>query len=181
MKRNNGLSSEMIVVDAINTTTRCSAILESQCSHPYSFNRCRTRIIVRKVGDTSSSPWTVQSPSSSSTVRSSTQRTHTVLLRLRRHRRRLIKRRRNTVTLPVVDDLVAAYELFDLDDRVRAVVLTADPTADAFCAGVRLFCVVLVVMALMRRPFFPLSSTAGGYLGWLGEALFRRRRAAGSA
>ena len=36
-----------------------------------------------------------------------------------------------------MDDLVAAYDLFDRDDRVRVVVLTADHTAFAFCSGVR--------------------------------------------
>jgi hypothetical protein len=47
------------------------------------------------------------------------------------------KIRRNSITIPVVDDLVAAYDLFDRDDRVRVVVLTADHTAYAFCSGVR--------------------------------------------
>lgn len=42
---------------------------------------------------------------------------------------------RNTYTVQLKQDLVAAYSLFDLDDRVRAVVLTADHTAPAFCSG----------------------------------------------
>jgi hypothetical protein len=45
---------------------------------------------------------------------------------------------RNTFVPSVGHDLVAAYELFDRDDRVRVVVCTADPTAAAFCSGVRL-------------------------------------------
>ena len=44
--------------------------------------------------------------------------------------------RRNTFTAPVVNDIIKAYDLFDRDDRVRVVVLTAEPTAPAFCAGV---------------------------------------------
>ena len=44
--------------------------------------------------------------------------------------------RRNSITIPVVRDLVAAYDLLDRDDRVRVVVLTADHTAHAFCSGV---------------------------------------------
>ncbi|PIL35489.1 hypothetical protein GSI_02217 [Ganoderma sinense ZZ0214-1] len=42
---------------------------------------------------------------------------------------------RNTFTAPVVHDIIKAYDLFDRDDRVRVVVLTAEPTAPAFCAG----------------------------------------------
>ena len=48
----------------------------------------------------------------------------------------LPKFRRNSITIPVVRDLVAAYDLLDRDDRVRVVVLTADHTAHAFCSGV---------------------------------------------
>jgi len=44
-------------------------------------------------------------------------------------------KQRNSITVPVMDDLVAAYDLFDRDDRVRVVVLTADHTAFAFCSG----------------------------------------------
>ncbi|KAI9463296.1 peroxisomal enoyl-CoA-hydratase [Lactarius psammicola] len=44
-------------------------------------------------------------------------------------------KQRNTFTIQLEQDLVAAYNLFDLDDRVRAVVLTADHTAPAFCSG----------------------------------------------
>ncbi|KAA1477167.1 peroxisomal enoyl-CoA-hydratase [Dentipellis sp. KUC8613] len=36
-------------------------------------------------------------------------------------------------TLP--QDLIAAFDLFDRDDRVRVVILTADPEAPAYCAG----------------------------------------------
>jgi len=42
---------------------------------------------------------------------------------------------RNTFTIQLEQDLVEAYTFFDLDDRVRAVVLTADHTASAFCSG----------------------------------------------
>ena len=45
--------------------------------------------------------------------------------------------RRNTMTVPAAQEFVAAYELFDRDDRVRVVVLTADHNAPAFCSGVR--------------------------------------------
>lgn len=51
---------------------------------------------------------------------------------------KLLNFRRNSVTMPLVHELVAAYELLDRDDRVRVIVLTADHTADAFCSGVRL-------------------------------------------
>jgi len=44
-------------------------------------------------------------------------------------------KQRNTLTVPVAQEFVAAYELFDRDDRVRVVVLTADHTAPAFCSG----------------------------------------------
>jgi enoyl-CoA hydratase/carnithine racemase len=42
---------------------------------------------------------------------------------------------RNTVNPQLGQEFVAAYSLFDLDDRVRVVVLTADHTAPAFCSG----------------------------------------------
>ncbi len=45
--------------------------------------------------------------------------------------------RRNTFTGPLVKDLLHAFDLFDRDDRVRVVVLTAEPNAPAFCSGVR--------------------------------------------
>ncbi len=54
-----------------------------------------------------------------------------------RNRLKFHKLRRNSVTIPVVHELVTAYDLFDQDDRIRVVVLTADPTAYAFCSGVR--------------------------------------------
>ncbi len=44
--------------------------------------------------------------------------------------------RRNTFSAELVDDLIKSFDLFDRDDRVRVVVLTAEPTAPAFCAGV---------------------------------------------
>ena len=44
--------------------------------------------------------------------------------------------RLNTFTAALVHDLIKAYDLFDRDDQVRVVVLTAEPTAPAFCAGV---------------------------------------------
>ncbi|KAF8485967.1 peroxisomal enoyl-CoA-hydratase [Russula ochroleuca] len=44
-------------------------------------------------------------------------------------------KQRNSITIPVVRDLVAAYDILDRDDRVRVVVLTADHTAHAFCSG----------------------------------------------
>jgi hypothetical protein len=71
------------------------------------------------------------------------------------------KYRRNTFTLPAVNDLVAAYELFDLDDRVRVVVLTADPTADAFCAGVRafFFCSTTSGSSANATSFPPISAS----------------------
>jgi hypothetical protein len=62
---------------------------------------------------------------------------HTVPLFCPTYRLKFRISRRNSITLPVVHELVAAYELFDRDDRVRVVVLTADHTAYAFCSGVR--------------------------------------------
>lgn len=44
--------------------------------------------------------------------------------------------RRNTFTAALAHDIIKAYDLFDRDDRVRVVVLTAEHTAPAFCAGV---------------------------------------------
>ncbi|KAH9847657.1 peroxisomal enoyl-CoA-hydratase [Lenzites betulinus] len=41
----------------------------------------------------------------------------------------------NTFSKELVNDLLKAFDLFDRDDRVRVVVLTADPKAPAFCAG----------------------------------------------
>lgn len=34
-----------------------------------------------------------------------------------------------------MNELVKAFGLLDQDDRIRVVVLTAEPTAPAFCAG----------------------------------------------
>jgi enoyl-CoA hydratase/carnithine racemase len=46
--------------------------------------------------------------------------------------------RRNNYSAQFGKDLIRAFELFDRDDRVRAVVVTAKPTAFAYCAGVSL-------------------------------------------
>ncbi|CDO69725.1 hypothetical protein BN946_scf184687.g10 [Trametes cinnabarina] len=43
---------------------------------------------------------------------------------------------RNTFIGPLAHDIVKAYDILDRDDRVRVVVLTAEPNAPAFCAGV---------------------------------------------
>lgn len=45
--------------------------------------------------------------------------------------------RRNTFSAELVDDLIKAYDLFDRDDHIRVVILTAEPNALAFCSGVR--------------------------------------------
>lgn len=47
-----------------------------------------------------------------------------------------IHNRLNTFSKELVNDLLKVFDLFDRDDRVRVVVLTADPKAPAFCAGV---------------------------------------------
>ncbi|KAI0267637.1 peroxisomal enoyl-CoA-hydratase [Gloeopeniophorella convolvens] len=44
-------------------------------------------------------------------------------------------KQRNTFVREMQESISAAYDLFDRDDRVRVVVLTADPAAAAFCAG----------------------------------------------
>jgi enoyl-CoA hydratase/carnithine racemase len=44
--------------------------------------------------------------------------------------------RRNSLVRSLVADLVHAFELLDKDDRVRAVVVTAEVTAPAYCSGV---------------------------------------------
>ncbi|KIL67681.1 hypothetical protein M378DRAFT_73608 [Amanita muscaria Koide BX008] len=41
----------------------------------------------------------------------------------------------NTFSIVLSEEIVQAFELFDKDDRVRVVILTAEPTAPAFCAG----------------------------------------------
>ncbi|TFY80201.1 hypothetical protein EWM64_g3811 [Hericium alpestre] len=43
--------------------------------------------------------------------------------------------RRNTFAGTLPQEIVAAFDLLDRDDRVRVVVLTADPKAPAYCAG----------------------------------------------
>lgn len=35
-----------------------------------------------------------------------------------------------------MEDIVRAFELFDRDDRVRVVIMTAETTAPAYCSGV---------------------------------------------
>ncbi|KAI0303652.1 peroxisomal enoyl-CoA-hydratase [Multifurca ochricompacta] len=47
-------------------------------------------------------------------------------------------KQRNTFTNGLEQDLVAAYELLDLDDRVHVIILTADHTAPAYCSGAEL-------------------------------------------
>ncbi|KAI0719379.1 peroxisomal enoyl-CoA-hydratase [Cerioporus squamosus] len=42
---------------------------------------------------------------------------------------------RNTFSAELVKDTLHAFDLFDRDDRVRVVVLTAEPDAPAFCSG----------------------------------------------
>ncbi|KAI9000426.1 peroxisomal enoyl-CoA-hydratase [Trametes punicea] len=42
---------------------------------------------------------------------------------------------RNTFVQALAEDLIKAYDLLDRDDRVRAVVLTAEHNAPAFCSG----------------------------------------------
>ncbi|OSD06654.1 peroxisomal enoyl-CoA-hydratase [Trametes coccinea BRFM310] len=44
-------------------------------------------------------------------------------------------KQRNTFVQPLAEDLIKAYDILDRDDRVRVVVLTAEPDAPAFCAG----------------------------------------------
>ena len=51
-------------------------------------------------------------------------------------RRGSFTRRRNTFGGTLPDELVKVFDLFDRDDRVRVVILTADPTAPAYCSGV---------------------------------------------
>jgi len=41
----------------------------------------------------------------------------------------------NTFNTGFCDEIIQAYELFDRDERVRVVILTAEPTAPVFCAG----------------------------------------------
>ncbi|KAI0649033.1 peroxisomal enoyl-CoA-hydratase [Trametes meyenii] len=47
-------------------------------------------------------------------------------------------KQRNTFTDALAAELVKAFDLLDKDDRVRAVVLTAEHTAPAFCSGAEL-------------------------------------------
>ena len=75
------------------------------------------------------------------------------------YRLKFPKPRRNSITLPIVYELVAAYELFDRDDRVRVVVLTADHTAYAFCSGVKFHWHTLRLVTALNDCF----STLGGY------------------
>ncbi|KAJ3762656.1 ClpP/crotonase-like domain-containing protein [Lentinula raphanica] len=47
-------------------------------------------------------------------------------------------RKMNSFSEKMATDLVRVFEFGDQDDRVRAIVLSADPSAPAFCAGVSL-------------------------------------------
>ncbi|GLB36147.1 putative enoyl- hydratase isomerase family protein [Lyophyllum shimeji] len=42
---------------------------------------------------------------------------------------------RNSINKNIIEELIQAFNLFDKDDRVRVVILTADPSAPAFCSG----------------------------------------------
>ncbi|KAI0077093.1 peroxisomal enoyl-CoA-hydratase [Panus rudis PR-1116 ss-1] len=44
-------------------------------------------------------------------------------------------KQRNTFTNDLLNEIVEMFDLFDRDDRVRVVVLTAEPNSPAFCAG----------------------------------------------
>ncbi|KAF9036261.1 peroxisomal enoyl-CoA-hydratase [Panaeolus papilionaceus] len=44
-------------------------------------------------------------------------------------------KQRNTFNVPIFLELVKVFELADLDDRVRVVILTAEHTAAAYCSG----------------------------------------------
>ncbi|KAF9461900.1 peroxisomal enoyl-CoA-hydratase [Collybia nuda] len=44
-------------------------------------------------------------------------------------------KQRNSINKNIIHELITAFNLCDRDDRVRAVILTADPTAPAFCSG----------------------------------------------
>jgi 1,4-dihydroxy-2-naphthoyl-CoA synthase len=44
--------------------------------------------------------------------------------------------RRNTINVNIVEEIINIFELVDQDDRIRVVILTAEPTAPAFCSGV---------------------------------------------
>ncbi|KAG6851063.1 hypothetical protein H0H93_002955 [Arthromyces matolae] len=47
----------------------------------------------------------------------------------------LLKHRRNSINKNIIIELKEAFKLGDRDDRVRAVILTADPSAPAYCSG----------------------------------------------
>ncbi|KAJ3567472.1 hypothetical protein NP233_g6343 [Leucocoprinus birnbaumii] len=44
-------------------------------------------------------------------------------------------KQRNVINTNIIEELIQIFELADRDDRVRVVVLTAEPTAPAFCSG----------------------------------------------
>ncbi|TFK40434.1 peroxisomal enoyl-CoA-hydratase [Crucibulum laeve] len=44
-------------------------------------------------------------------------------------------KQRNTFDNTIVNELIEVFELCDRDDRVRVVILTAEPTAPAYCSG----------------------------------------------
>lgn len=68
--------------------------------------------------------------------------------------------------MPVAQEFVVAYDLFDRDDRVRVVVLTADHTAPAFCSGVRSYFYTLPLVALQTAISFLPQSQADLSGGW---------------
>ncbi|KAG5639243.1 hypothetical protein H0H81_005317 [Sphagnurus paluster] len=44
-------------------------------------------------------------------------------------------KQRNSINKNIISELKQAFALCDRDDRVRAVILTADPSAPAYCSG----------------------------------------------
>ncbi|KAG6857557.1 hypothetical protein H0H87_000156 [Tephrocybe sp. NHM501043] len=46
-------------------------------------------------------------------------------------------KQRNSINKNIILELKEAFKLCDRDDRVHAIILTADPTAPAYCSGVR--------------------------------------------
>ena len=67
--------------------------------------------------------------------------------------------RRNTFSAELVKDVLKAFDLFDRDDRIRVVVLTAEPDAPAFCSGVSQSWTngarAVAYMSLIFRQIFP--------------------------
>ena len=44
---------------------------------------------------------------------------------------------RNSINSNIIRELIDAFNLCDRDDRVRVVILTANPKTSAYCSGVR--------------------------------------------